>query len=143
MSSISYGFIDLHWANTMAQGVLNGVAFDFTTLSSSLYLGIFVNNALSTEMAGGSYTRQSITFGTVGAYPGFNAANTNTITFSNVPAANIYGWGLYSHPTDATKMLYYWDNTTGAGFPGTPTPIPVSDGDTVVLNPGAFTLAFA
>ncbi len=138
--SLTNGFIDLHWANVTARGVANGVAFDFTTFSGSLYLGIYVGDVFDdVEMSGGSYTRQPITLSTVGAYPAFQSYNTNTVTFTNVPAANIGGWGLFYDATDSTKRLYYWDNTVG----GVVTQIPVSAGDTVILAPSAFTFGFA
>lgn len=142
--SISEGYIGTNWANVLAQGVSNGVDFDFTTFSGSLYLGIYIGDPFDdVEMSGGSYSRQLITLSTVGATPAFQSYNTNTITFSNVPAGNIGGWGLFYDSTDPDKLLYRWENTTGAGFPGTYTEIPVSDGDTVVLPPSTFTFGFA
>lgn len=59
------------------------------------YLALYTSNPTAadtgTEVTGGSYARQAITFGTITAGA---MSNTGALTFSGLPAANITHWGI-------------------------------------------------
>lgn len=73
------------------------------------------NTAAGTEVAGGSYARQTLTMGAAAAGV---ASNTNTITFTNMPAATITGVDIYDSagsPRRAWQGALTASKTTGAG----------------------------
>lgn len=78
----------------------------FIELDSSITeLALFTSDPtpddIGDEVAGGSYARQSITWDT----PTDNSiANSNTITFSNLPACTVTHWGVY----DGSNNLWYY-----------------------------------
>jgi hypothetical protein len=77
------------------------------TMPSNKYLALFTSdptiNAVGTEVAGGSYARQSITWGTE-ANGGI--ANSNVINFTNLPACTITHWAIYD-ASSGGNMLYF------------------------------------
>lgn len=77
------------------------------TMPAGAYLALFTTdptiNATGTEVVGGSYARQSISWGTEanGRIP------SNAITsFTNMPATTVTHWAVYDASTSG-NMLYY------------------------------------
>ncbi len=95
------------------------------------YLALYVNNPgptnTGTEVTGGSYARQSITFGAISAG---SMTNTNTLTFSSMPTSAITHYGIFDAATSGNLLAY----GQLAGL------IPTEAGDTVIFDPGHITL---
>lgn len=77
------------------------------TMPSNKYLALFTSdptiNAVGTEVAGGSYARQSISWGTEA---NGRISNDTLITFTNLPACTITHWGIYD-ASSAGNLLYF------------------------------------
>ena len=92
-------------ANELLDHTLRNLAY---TPPTTVYLALFtvmpdVNGAGGTEVTGGSYARQAVTFG---AASGGIAASTAAITFSSMPAAVVVGAALYDALT-VGNMLHF------------------------------------
>jgi hypothetical protein len=61
------------------------------------------DSAAGTEVTGGSYARQSVTFGSASSGA---ASNTNTITFTNMPAATVTGIDIYDSAGTPVRVWY-------------------------------------
>ncbi len=75
------------------------------------------NTTAGTEVTGGSYARQTITMGSASAG---SSANTNAITYTNMPAATVTGVDIYDSngtPRRAWAGALSASKTTGAGDP--------------------------
>lgn len=73
------------------------------------------NSAAGTEVTGGSYARQTITFS---AASGGSAANSNSISFTGMPAATVTGVEIYDNngtPRRAWVGALTASKTVGAG----------------------------
>lgn len=68
------------------------------------------DSAAGTEVTGGSYARQTITFGSAAAGA---ASNTNAISFSGMPAASVVGFAIYDS-SGTPKRLWEIPRTGGA-----------------------------
>ena len=68
------------------------------------------DSAAGTEVTGGSYARQTITFGAASAG---SAANTNAITFTGMPAGTVVGFAIYDS-TGTPKRLWEIPRTGGS-----------------------------
>lgn len=86
------------------------------------------DSAAGTEVTGGSYARQTITFGSAAAGA---AANTNSITFSGMPAASVVGFAIYDS-SGTPKRLWEIPRTGGATS--------TASGDSVNVAIGAITV---
>ena len=79
--------------NAVGNLLLRGTAL---TSPATIYLALFTTNptdaGTGTEVAGGSYARQVITFGapTNGVF-----SNDSTCTYGDMPAATVSHWGIY------------------------------------------------
>ena len=62
-----------------------------------------------TEVTGGSYARQAITFGSITAG---SMSNSSTITFSGLPAATITHYGILNASTGGTLKVFGALNST-------------------------------
>jgi hypothetical protein len=84
--------------------VLKNAAY---TAGSTVKLALFTSNPTDagsgTEVTGGSYARQTITFGT--AASGGTISNTADITFTTMPAASVTHVGIYEHTTN--NLLFH------------------------------------
>ena len=110
---------------TQAQtdAVLNVLRATNITAPATVYVSLFsaapVNdNAEGTEIAGGGYARQSITFAAPAAGTGTKrkVTNTNVITFGPATGADWLAathFGIHSAVSGAGNMLY-WDALTAA-----------------------------
>lgn len=81
------------------------------------------------ELSGGSYARQSVTFGAItsGAM-----SNTNTITFSSLPSSVATHWAIFDAVTSGNLLAY---GALGSEI--------VSEaGDNAIFDPGSIDLSF-
>ena len=85
--------------NELLDHVLKNAAY---TAGSTVKLALFTSNPTDagsgTEVSGGSYARQTITFGT--AASSGTISNTADITFTAMPAASVTHVGIYEHNTN-------------------------------------------
>lgn len=81
-------------ANRLLDASLGTAAYTAPTTPMKLALETATgsNSAAGTEVTGGSYARQTITFG---AASGGSASNSNAITFTAMPAATVTGVEVY------------------------------------------------
>lgn len=86
------------------------------TPATSIELALFTvlpaeNGTGGTEVSGGSYTRQTVTFG---APSGGVVSNTGAITFPQATAnwGLVVGVGLYEDAASGGELLYFGDLTT-------------------------------
>jgi hypothetical protein len=90
--------------NELLDHVLKAAAY---TAGASVKLALFTSNPTDagsgTEVSGGSYARQTITFGT--AASGGTISNTADITFTTMPAATVTHVGIYEHTSD--NLLFH------------------------------------
>lgn len=86
--------LDRAEANRLLDATLGSAAFPAPTLPIRIALNTVTgtNTSAGTELSGGSYARQPVTFG---AASGFTATNNVAVTFTNLPAAVITGIELY------------------------------------------------
>lgn len=100
------------------------------TAPATIYLALYTTDPTDadagTEVTGGSYARQVITFGapTNGVF-----ANDTLIEFLDMPATTVTHWGIHDHLT-AGNLLYHgvWD----ASYPytsGQTATVPIGDVD--------------
>lgn len=86
------------------------------TAPATIYLALFTADpgeaGSAGEVTGGSYARQTITFGapTNGAF-----SNDASVTFSDMPAATVTHWAIYDAVT-AGNMLYHGAWTTSRDY---------------------------
>ncbi len=88
------------------------------------------DSAAGTEVTGGSYAAQSVTFGAASAG---SIANTTTVTFTNMPAATVLAVELWDSAGSPIRLAYgalTASKTTNAG-------------DTFTIAIGALTMALA
>lgn len=81
-------------ANRLLDASLAVAAFTAPTSPMKLALATSTgtNAAAGTEVTGGSYARQTITFGSAS---GGSSSNTNAITFTAMPSATVTGVDVY------------------------------------------------
>jgi hypothetical protein len=95
------------------------------------FLALYTNNPgptnTGTELVGGSYARQSITFGAIAAG---SMSNTNTLTFSNLPSSVSTHWGIFDAVSGGNLLAY------GA----LTTEIVAEAGDNAIFDTGDITL---
>lgn len=117
-------------SNYLSDKLLDSVLKD-TAYSSptTVYLALFNGNPNSggTEASGGSYARQSCTFGSASSG---SSATTADITFSSMPATTVDYVGIYDAST-AGNLLYF----------GSVTSITTNSGDTVKCLTGNLTVS--
>lgn len=81
-------------ANRLLDASLGTAAYTAPTTPMRLALSTSTgtNSSAGTEVTGGSYTRQTITFG---AASGGSATNSGALTFTGMPAATVTGVEIY------------------------------------------------
>lgn len=101
---------------------------------STHYLALYTTSPgagdTGTEVTGGSYARQAITWGSI---VGSTLSNSGAITFSGVPAATITHFGIRSASTGGTLKLYGALNSSVATI----------SGDEVIFPTGNLTINLA
>lgn len=94
---------------------------------SNVYLALYTNDPTigdtGTEVAGGSYARQQLSF--ANASGGAKASNTSE-TFSSMPATTVTHWGIRS-ASSGGNLLY---------FGAFDLPIQLNAGNNLVINSG-------
>lgn len=114
----------------LALDFLNG---NTATITGPLKLALLTaqgtDAAAGTEVSGGSYARQNITFGAAAAG---SASNSGALSFAGMPACTIVGFAIYDS-TGAPKRLWEIPRTGGSAT--------VNAGDTVTVAVGAITLS--
>lgn len=105
-----------------------------TLPTSPLKLKLFTTTgtagATGTEVSGGSYASQTIT---MGAAASGSAANTNAITFTNMPVCTVTGFEIYD--TAGTPLRVWFGNVT--------TSKTYAAGDNATIAIGAITTALS
>jgi hypothetical protein len=95
---------------------------------STHYLALYTSNPTAadsgTEVTGGSYARQAITWGSI---VGGSISNSALISFSGVPAATITHWGIKSAATGGTLKIYGPLNSSVASISGDEIQFPVGN----------------
>lgn len=86
-------------------------------VSGSRYLALFVTDpgltGSGTEVAGGSYARKPITWGSIANKA---KANTAAINFTGLPATSINYWAIYDAATGG-NLLYFGPLSTSVTVP--------------------------
>jgi len=80
----------------------NSTTAPTTPMKLALLTATGSDSTAGTEVVGGSYTRQTITF-TAAASGAMS--NSNTITFSTMPACTVTGWAIYD---SAGTPIRWW-----------------------------------
>lgn len=114
--------------NKILDHTLRNTAF---TSPTTVYLALFTSNpgesGSGSEVTGGSYARQTITFG---AASGGVSASSNSQTFTSLPTATITHLGIYD-ASSGGNLLYYGSFSTS---------ITVSSGDNITIDSGDITV---
>lgn len=76
-----------------------------------------------TEVSGGSYARQAITFGSITSG---SMTNSSAITFSGIPNATITHYGILNASTSGTLKVYGALNSTAVVISGDQVQFPTS-----------------
>lgn len=101
--------------NALINALLRSTAYTSTTVYLALFTTATSDAATGTEVTGGSYARQSITFG---APSNGVAANTVAVTFTAMPAATVT-YAAIMNASTAGNMLFHGplaaSKTVGAG----------------------------
>jgi len=114
----------------IALDVLNGVASTITgPMRVALLTAQGTDSAAGTEVTGGSYARQNVTFGAAAAG---SASNTTVVSFTNMPASSVVGYAIYDSSGTA-KRLWEIPRTGGAAT--------VNAGDTFQIPVGGLVLS--
>lgn len=96
------------------------------------FLALFAANptpaGTGTEVSGGSYARQPITFGTIS---GGAMSNTAAVTFSGLPNANITHYGIRDAVTAGDLKVYGTLNSTAVVISGDQVQFPIGS---IVIN---------
>jgi hypothetical protein len=111
----------------LALDLLNGGTQTITgPMKLALMTVAGTDSTAGTEVTGGSYARQTVTF-SAGINP---TANTNAISFTGMPAATVVGFEIYD--SSATPKRIWAGAVTSTAF---------SAGNTATVAIGAVTLA--
>ena len=121
-----------YFGNLLLKAMLNATNL---TAPTTIYLGLATGSGSITELSGGSYSRQPITFTSVGT--GYTARNSNVATFVGLPTASV----AYIQLWDATSSGHFLFAAT-IDVSGTPTPVSVTSGDSLMFAVGRFTINF-
>lgn len=104
---------------------------DYTPVAT-IYLALYTSNPTDadsgTEVTGGSYARQTITFG---AASGGSVATDADITFSAMPSGTVTYWGVRDASTGGNLLAY--------GAFDSPTTL--SSGDSLTVSSGDITIS--
>lgn len=104
--------------------VLGTTAYTMPTVRVALYTAAPDETGGGTQVVGGGYARQPVTFGAASAGA---ATNSATVTFTNMPAVTVTHFGLFDAVTTGNLLAY------GA----LSAPVPVSSGQSAEFDVGA------
>lgn len=109
------------------QAVFKGVVFTLPTtpLKVALYSTATDDAAGGTEVTGGSYARQTVTFGTYTAGSG-SILNDIAVTFTNMPAVTVTHMAIWDSTATPVRL---WHGPTGS--------IAVAAGNTLTFPVGS------
>jgi hypothetical protein len=114
--------------------LLNWVCGRTATQPTTLYLALETaagsDSSNGTEVSGGSYARQPITFGSNAASG--SISNTQDIVFTGMPAATVVSGSVWSASTGSTGRLWYGNLTASKTL---------NAGDTFTVSTGSLTLS--
>lgn len=114
-------------ANKIGDDINGGTSWQPTgTVKLALMTANGSASAAGTEVSGGSYARQSISFT---SYSGGTCSNSNTITFPSMPACTVVGIEVYD--SAGTPFRIWWGSLDASRV--------VAAGDTPTFAPGALT----
>lgn len=115
--------------NKILDHVLKHTAY---TSPTTVYCALFTSNPTDansgTEVTGGSYARQAITFGSASSG---SSTTTADLVFSGMPAATVTHFGIYD-ASSAGNLLYY------GAFTASKT---TTSGDTLTITAGNLTVS--
>lgn len=105
------------------------------TKPTAVYAALFTTSpadaASGTEVSGGSYARQAVTFAAASTTSGTSTAASNAgVTFTNLPTATITHVGIYDASTSG-NLLYHGALTASKS---------VTSGDNFTINSGQLTV---
>lgn len=90
--------------NALLDHVFTGTAY---TAPTTLYLALFTNDPTDantgTEVTGGSYARQTVTFG---AAAGGSVSNNAQVEFTDMPATTVTHAGIYDALTNGNLLVH-------------------------------------
>lgn len=102
------------------------------TLYVALYTVAPTDAGAGTEVTGGGYARQSVTFAAPvdNGAGGYKVTNSNALTFDSMPTATIVAWGIFDAATAGNLYLH-----------GSMTPnVSTTDGTPLGIKVGALTV---
>lgn len=109
--------------------VLRNVAY---TAPTTVYLALYTSSPTAadsgTEVTGGSYARQAVTFS---ASSSGSTSNSGTVTFSGMPAATVTHFGIRDASTAGN--LLYWGPLSASKT--------TSSGDTLTVSASGLTVS--
>lgn len=115
--------------NAILTAMTGGTAFSITSpVKVRLVTSVPSDSVSGTELVGGSYIAQNVTSWTTPVQG--RRANGNTITFTNLPAATIYGIELWDSAGSPLRLAYFVFTT----------PRPTVSGDEISFAIGALTV---
>lgn len=105
--------MDLAKSTYLNNKILNHVLKNTSyTSPTTVYLALFTSDPTvagsGTEVTGGSYARQAVTFSTASSSPSVPSSNTGAVTFTGLPAAAITHGAVYDASTSG-NLLYFGD----------------------------------
>lgn len=113
-------------ANKVRDHVLRNTSYTSpTTVYLALYTTATDEDGSGTEVTGGSYARQAITFN-AGADPGL-AEQAATVTFSSMPSCTVVAAAIHDHPTAGNMLLHGRLPRARVVTAGQPFPVPAGD----------------
>lgn len=90
--------------NELLDALVGTAAFSVTTpIKLALVTANGSDSAAGTEVSGGSYSRQSITFGSAS---GGSITNASKVTFANMPTATVVGIELWDSAGTPKRLAY-------------------------------------
>lgn len=129
----STGYISTYLANELLDHSFDNSAY---TPASTVYLALFTDNPTAddtgTEVAGGSYARKAMSFGSAS---GASISSDAVITFSDLPDTSstpITHYGIYDAST-AGNLLFYGALSAS---------VSTESGDELELDSGAVDISF-
>lgn len=102
-----------------------------TTLYLAFYTAAPTDSGGGTEVTGGSYARQAVTFAAPTGGAG-TSVNSNTITFTSMPASTVVAIGILDAASNGNLLLRHT----------LPTPKTYGAGENVTIAPGDLVVTF-
>lgn len=119
--------------NLIINRIFRNQAFTPTSIFASLHTND-PGDTGANELTGGSYARQSVSFGAPAVDgTGYAITNSADITFSNLPAGTVTHAGLFTASTGGT---FYAGDTLGDLTTDADSPVSLTAGDSIVIPAG-------